>query len=310
MSEVNVLILEKKKKKYELGCPLLVVLSLASLVLTIGAGMELGSYQILQELCYEGEEKKYYDPAHDRCHEYQRYYSEEDLSLEELRSLQDQWRRAQYIFGFLSIAGFLGAGLCVRKSMELGTEIEDVMQANERNRHEEKRNRLKSAKREKIRREEEVLHHNAEVEIKQKIDWANKLRDKGGLENLKKALNIYSKYGNDNRKLEIEIAKEKEKYLDYESALLDFENLGLHKSARRIRQKINEQKEIKVDQTVIHGDYVDDRDTIVKDSVINRSNIGAGSDDKVTKLEKISEMKEKGLIDDDEFKQMKKEILG
>jgi len=59
-----------------------------------------------------------------------------------------------------------------------------------------------------------------------------------------------------------------------------------------------------------HGDYVDDRDTIVKDSVINRSNIGAGSDDKIAKLEKIVVMKDKGIIDDDEFKQMKKEILG
>jgi hypothetical protein len=147
-------------------------------------------------------------------------------------------------------------------------------------------------------------------EIGKKINMADNLWSKGGLENLKKALIIYSKYGNGNRKLEIEIAKEKEKYLDYENALLDFERLGLHKSARRVRQKINDQKEIKVDQTVIHGDYVDDRDTIVKDSVINRSNIGAGSDDKVTKLEKISEMKDKGIIDDDEFKQMKKEILG
>ena len=60
-------------------------------------------------------------------------------------------------------------------------------------------------------------------------------------------------------------------------------------------------------KTVVHGDYVDDRDTIVKDSVINRSNIG--SEDKFTKLERLAEMKKEGLIDDDEFKQMKKEIM-
>jgi len=203
---------------------------------------------------------------------------------------------------FLAIAGTL----YLYKGHNLGSDIEEVKMLIQ-----EERDRSFNERREKRdKKSEEEKKGRKEQEIKQKIDWANKLRDKGGLENLKKALNIYSKYGNDNRKLEIEIAKEKEKYLDYESALLDFENLGLHKSARRIRQKINEQKEIKVDQTVIHGDYVDDRDTIVKDSVINRSNIGAGSDDKVTKLEKISEMKEKGLIDDDEFKQMKKEILG
>ena len=62
-------------------------------------------------------------------------------------------------------------------------------------------------------------------------------------------------------------------------------------------------------KTEIHGDYIDDRDTIVKDSVINRSNVGGGSS-KMQELEKLTEMKKEGLIDDDEFKQMKKEILG
>ena len=46
-----------------------------------------------------------------------------------------------------------------------------------------------------------------------------------------------------------------------------------------------------------------------KDSVINNSNVGAGSS-KMQELKDLTEMKEKGLIDDDEFKQMKKEILG
>ncbi|OIR14121.1 MAG: hypothetical protein BEU04_03340 [Marine Group III euryarchaeote CG-Bathy1] len=73
---------------------------------------------------------------------------------------------------------------------------------------------------------------------------------------------------------------------------------------------MREEGKVKVDQTVVHGDYVDDRDTIVKDSVLNRSNVGGGGDDKITKLEKLAEMKEKGIIDDDEFKQMKMEILG
>ena len=48
----------------------------------------------------------------------------------------------------------------------------------------------------------------------------------------------------------------------------------------------------------------------IKDGVVSKSNIGAGEDDKFSRLEKLTEMKEKGLIDDDEFKQMKKEILG
>ena len=174
-------------------------------------------------------------------------------------------------------------------------------------------------KKEKIEEERRIEANKAErqrvwlaekAEIDKKIIMAQNLWNKGGLENLKKALMIYSKYDNGNRKLEIEIAKEKEKHLDYESALLDFENLGLHKSAKRVRQKINEQKEIKVDQTVIHGDYVDDRDTIVKDSVINRSKIGPDGKSKAEEIKEIKELHDSGAIDDAEFKQMKKEILG
>jgi len=102
------------------------------------------------------------------------------------------------------------------------------------------------------------------------------------------------------------VAKDREEALDYESAISLWENIGETQKAKEIREKRIDSKSSK---TVIHGDYVDDRDTIVKDSVINRSNIGAGSDDKIAKLEKIAEMKDKGIIDD-EFKQMKKEILG
>ena len=63
-------------------------------------------------------------------------------------------------------------------------------------------------------------------------------------------------------------------------------------------------------KTEIHGDYIDDRDTIVKDSVISKSSIGAGGDDKFAKLKELKEMLSEGLIDDAEFQQMKKEILG
>jgi hypothetical protein len=96
--------------------------------------------------------------------------------------------------------------------------------------------------------------------------------------------------------------------LEEDRAIELFEEFSLDEEAKRVRQKMREEK--KVDQTIVHGDYIDDRDTIVKDSVINRSNVGAGEDDKVAKLEKIANLKKEGLIDDDEFKQMKKEILG
>ena len=84
------------------------------------------------------------------------------------------------------------------------------------------------------------------------------------------------------------------------------------------KQRIIDSSKVTVDQTVIQGDYVDDRDTtyvddrdtIIRDSVVSKSNVGAGGDDKFARLEKLTEMKKEGLIDDDEFKQMKKEILG
>ena len=164
---------------------------------------------------------------------------------------------------------------------------------------------------------EKERQKNHELQLKkEKEREENELKEattyfqKGGLTNLRKALKIYTYYGYDTRNNKIEIGKEKERLLDFKGALSIFKQLGLHRDAKRIRQKMRDEGKVKVDQTVVHGDYVDDRDTIVKDSVINRSNVGGGSDDKIAKLEKIAEMKDKGIIDDDEFKQMKKEILG
>ena len=80
--------------------------------------------------------------------------------------------------------------------------------------------------------------------------------------------------------------------------------------AETLRKIQAEQGAVKVAQTVVHGDYVDDRDTIVKDSVLNRSNVGAGGKTKGERIKLIKELLDSGAIDDDEFKQMKKEILG
>jgi hypothetical protein len=104
-------------------------------------------------------------------------------------------------------------------------------------------------------------------------------------------------------------ASVRERALDYDTAIGIWEELGQIDEAARVRKLKAEQNAVKIDQTVIHGDYVDDRDTIVRDSVINRSNVGSSSS-KMQELEKLTEMKDQGIIDDDEFKQMKKEILG
>ena len=105
------------------------------------------------------------------------------------------------------------------------------------------------------------------------------------------------------------MAYQREEALDYEAAIEIWEELGEIKEAARVRTLKAEHGSVKVDQTVVKGDYVDDRDTIIKDSVLNRSNVGGGSS-KMQELKDLTEMKEKGLIDDEEFKQMKKEILG
>jgi len=101
-------------------------------------------------------------------------------------------------------------------------------------------------------------------------------------------------------------AKEREKHLDYDQAIELWEKIEKHQEAARVRKIVTEQK--KVDQTIVQGDQI--TKTEIKDSVLNRSNVGSGGDDKFTKLKELKEMLAEGLIDDDEFKQMKKEILG
>ena len=103
------------------------------------------------------------------------------------------------------------------------------------------------------------------------------------------------------------LAKDREEALDYEGAISLWEQIGETQKAKEVRKKMIDSKASK---TVIQGDYVDDRDTIIKDSVINRSNVGAGGKSKAEEIKEIKELLDSGAIDDDEFKQMKKEILG
>nr|AIF14690.1 hypothetical protein [uncultured marine group II/III euryarchaeote KM3_67_G08] len=164
---------------------------------------------------------------------------------------------------------------------------------------------------EKRQRDYELAEEKRQKRKENALKEANAYFQEGGLTNLQQASYIYTNLSlSTPREIREEIAREKEKLLDFKGALSIFEELEMHQDAKRIRQKMREEGKVKVDQTVVHGDYVDDRDTIVKDSVLNRSNVGGGGDDKITKLEKLAEMKEKGIIDDDEFKQMKMEILG
>jgi len=110
----------------------------------------------------------------------------------------------------------------------------------------------------------------------------------GGLGNYQTALNLYI----ENTRL---LGKESTEKLIFE--------LKLKKNARR---KMLDEK--KVDQTIVQGDQI--TKTEIKDSVVSKSNIGSGGDDKLTKIKELKELQDAGAIDDAEFKQMKKEILG
>ena len=132
-------------------------------------------------------------------------------------------------------------------------------------------------------------------------------RNRETIDNYRKEINNFIKilseiseydYWND----KIYKAKLREKALDFDSAINIWEELELIDEAARVRKMQAEMGSVKVAQKVVHGD------TIVKDSVLNRANVGGSS--KMQELKDLTEMKKEGLIDDDEFKQMKKEILG
>jgi len=101
----------------------------------------------------------------------------------------------------------------------------------------------------------------------------------------------------------LEKAEKHEKLLEFEEAAEMYKLCGFEEDVIRVREKARN----KVEQTVVQGDQI--TKTEIKDSVLNRSNVGSGPS-KMQELKDLTEMKEKGLIDDDEFKQMKKEILG
>jgi len=117
--------------------------------------------------------------------------------------------------------------------------------------------------------------------------------------------NFYSKKVKTDRKMKA--AKFSEKHLDYDRAIVIYEEIGKHEDAARVRKLKAEQGAVKVTQKVVHGDEV--TKTEIKDSVLNRSNVGGGSS-KAEELREAKSLFEEGLIDEDEFKQMKKEILG
>ena len=82
-------------------------------------------------------------------------------------------------------------------------------------------------------------------------------------------------------------------------------------SHNRMTKKATEVRKKKADMAAPKTEInIDDRDTIIKDSVVNKSNIATGGKSKAEELREAKARLDEGIIDDAEFKQMKKEILG
>ena len=127
-----------------------------------------------------------------------------------------------------------------------------------------------------------------------------------------KAIDFYEAFGEMEevtrvRKLKI---REREELLDYDSAIQMWEELGENKEAARVRKLKANQGAVKVEQTVVHGDYIDDRDTTIQDSVVSKSNVGSGGKSKAEQIKEIKELLDSGAIDKDDYEKMKREIIG
>jgi len=157
----------------------------------------------------------------------------------------------------------------------------------------------------KIRKERREERETAEM--KRQLSRAERLIQRNKFE---EAIEIFANYES-NELVKSTLEKQayvREEALDYNSAILIWEELGDIKEAARVRKKLAAQGSINVAQKVVHGDEV--TKTEIKDSVVSKSNIGSGGDDKIAKIKELKELHDSGHIDDDEFKQMKKEILG
>ncbi len=98
-----------------------------------------------------------------------------------------------------------------------------------------------------------------------------------------------------------------EENLDYRKAIDLFDQVGLSSEAKGIRTKMQKEGKVQVSQKVVHGDEV--TKTEIKDSVVSKSNIGSGGKSKAEELREAKALLDEGLINEDDYEKMKKEIL-
>ena len=121
-------------------------------------------------------------------------------------------------------------------------------------------------------------------------------------------------------KRKLEKARKFERQLDYQHALDLYRELDLVEDIRRInkvKQGVGSQGQA---TTIVHGNYIDDRDkyttniddraTTIKDSVVSHAHIGAkDSDDALKrKIEQLRELRDDGLITADIFEAKKQKL--
>ena len=116
-------------------------------------------------------------------------------------------------------------------------------------------------------------------------------------------------HNKEEKRIQKEIAKAKrhEKLLEFDQAAETYKALKMDDEVIRIRKLKSEQGAVKVSQKVVHGDEV--TKTEIKDSVLNRSNVGGGST-KMQELKELKEMRDSGDISDEDYEKMKREIIG
>ena len=106
------------------------------------------------------------------------------------------------------------------------------------------------------------------------------------------------------KRKDLEYAKKQERLLDFEEAVKIYKKYKMDDEIIRVRTNAQN----KVEQTVIQGDQI--TKTEIKDSVINRSNVGSGGKSKAEEIKEIKELLDSGAISEEDYEKMKREIVG
>jgi hypothetical protein len=158
----------------------------------------------------------------------------------------------------------------------------------------------------KMTRQNRIKQENLLIESRNLIQYAN---ERETAKDYDSAIEIWDELGQIKQAARVlrNKAKERERARDYVTATQIWEELGEIDEAARVRTLKAEQGSVKVAQSVVQGDQISK--TEIKDSVLNRSNVGGGSS-KMQELKDLAEMKKEGLISDEEYEKMKQEIIG